>query len=587
MVRALFGAFVAIETFALLARADRWGVLFFFTKETWLYVLLLWLKDLALAAAAGAGAVWLLALLTRAAARVEDEPPAPLARAAEAAWVVPAVALGGVLRWAFRAWNPPGLWVDAVYAARPLFGGTVPPWGATPFGENPASHEVVSNLYVTFVRAVFALFGSGETGFFAISAVPACLALPAFWWLAREAFGARTAVVAAVLGALLGWPILLGRWTTTAALLLALVLLAAAAALRALRTGRPGAAAFSGSCVGLSLHTHASAGAVAAGFVAFALLAAREKPARRLVVAACAAAVLSFAPLGWAFVAGPARLGGHLRDVRIGTPVKNADGPRAAGALRVPEALAANAIDYGGVLLWTCDPNARHSAGGRVVSPALGAVVLLGIGLAATRRRPADVLLLLVAAGSLLAGILSNPGGAPNTLRVSALAAPAVVLAALALQTGFARAARAGAASWSVLVAGLAAGVLVAETLPALVAFPDQPGVAAAFGAAETEAGRILARLGNAPVVLEAGAVRHPVVVEAVARGANRATPLDRYARRTPDALRAAPPADAFWLVASPRGLADLAAGGFTSGRGIAVGGDASGLLLVRVRPPR
>ena len=586
MAKRLFGIFFFVETFGFLARADRWAVLSDVSPETWLYVLLLWLKDLVLSAAAGAGAAWLLALVARAAGRVEEEPPAALAPAAEAAWVVPALALGGVLRWTFRAWNPPGLWVDAVYAARPLFGGTVPPWGATPFGENPASHEVVSNLYVTFVRGVFALFGSGETGFFAISAVPACLALPAFWWLAREAFGARTAVVAAVLGALLGWPILLGRWTTTAALLLALVLLAAAAALRALRTGSLGAAALSGACVGLSLHTHASAGAVAAGFAAFALLSARERAARRLVVAAGAAAFLAFAPLGWAFVAGPARLGGHLRDVRIGTPVKNADGPRAAGALRVPEALAANALDYGGVFLWTRDPNARHTAGGRVVSPALGAAVLLGIGLAATRRRRADVLLLFIAAGSLLAGILSNPGGAPNTLRVSALAAPAVVLAAAALQTGFARAARARAAPWGVLVAGLAAGVFVAETLPALVAFPDRPGVAAAFGAAETEAGRILARLGDAPVVLEAGAVPHPAVVEAVARGWDRAAPLARYARRTPAALRAAPPAGAFWLVASPRGVSRLAAGGFKCGRGIAVGGDASGLLLVRARPP-
>ena len=483
----------------------------------------------------------------------------------------------------FHAWNPPGLWVDVVYAARPLFGGPPPAfWGASPFGENPASHEVVSNLYVTLVRGVFALFGSGEAGFFAVSALPGCVAVPAFWWLAREAFGARTAIVAAVLGSLLGWPLLLARWSSTAALLVALVLLAAAAALRALRTGSAGFAVLAGACVGLSLHTHASAGAVAAGFAAFALAAAREPRARRLVVAAAAAAALAFAPLGWAFVAGPTRLGGHLRDVHIATPVKAADAPRAPGGLGVPAALASNAVDYGGVLLWTGDPNVRHGPGGPAVSPLVGAAALLGIGLAAVRRRPADVLLLLLAAGSLLAGILSNPGGAPNTLRICALVAPAAVLAAAVFEIGFTSVARTRVASFDALVAGFAAFLLVVETLPALVQFPERPGVAAGFCAAESDAGRILKGLGDAPVVLEDGAVRFPVVVEAVAHGADRTVPLEAYARRTPAALLASPPAEPFWLIASPRGLAALAAGGLRCGRGIPVGRETAGALLVR-----
>src|ERR1035437_3583051 len=283
MVRALLGGLAALQTFFFLARRDRFAVLFWWTGETWLYVLLLWLKDIALAAAAGFLAARLLALVTDAAAREEHDAPAPLRPIVEAACVVPVLALGIVLRWIFFAWNPPGLWVDVVYAARPLFGGaSVPLWGATRFGDLAASHELVSNLCVAFVHGVFAVFGSGETGFFAISALPGCLAVPALWWLAREAFGPRTAVTAALFGTFLGWPLLLSRWTSTASLLVALVLLAAAAALSSLRTGSLGLAALSGACVGLSLHTHASAGAVAAGFGAFALLAARDPTAGRL-----------------------------------------------------------------------------------------------------------------------------------------------------------------------------------------------------------------------------------------------------------------------------------------------------------------
>jgi 4-amino-4-deoxy-L-arabinose transferase-like glycosyltransferase len=469
---------------------------------------------------------------------------------------------------------------------RPLFGGAaVPFWGASHFGESPATYEVLSNLYVVFVRVVFGLFGSGETGFFAVSALPGCLMLPAFWWLAREAFGPRAAGMALLLGALVGWPLLLARWTYWVALLLALVLLAAAATLRARRSGSLTSAAFAGACIGLSLHTYAAAFAVAPAFAMFAILEARDPRKRRLVLAAVAAAALAFAPLAWAFVAGEGRLGGHLRDVHVGRETTELDAPHAKGAFRIPVALGWNAVKYTGVLLWTIDPEERHAGRRAVMTPAVGALSLLGIGLAASRRQPADLLLLLLAAGSLLAGVLSNPGGAPNTLRVSVLLVPVIVLAAAVLETGTARAARYGAASRGILLAGVAAALFAFETIPALVEFPGRPGVATRFREAETEAGRALARLAEAPVVLERGAFVYPIVVEAVAHGADRRIPLDVYARKTPAEIRAAPPVGPFWVLASRRGLAELAAGGLRCGRGIAPAGDASGVFLARVRP--
>src|SRR5450759_2913634 len=115
MVRALFGGLAALQTFFFLAKRDRFAVLFWWTGESWLYNLLLWIKDLALAAAAGFLAARLLALVTNAVAREESEPPAAPRPLAEAAWALPVLVIGVVLRWAFRSWNPPGLWVDVVY----------------------------------------------------------------------------------------------------------------------------------------------------------------------------------------------------------------------------------------------------------------------------------------------------------------------------------------------------------------------------------------------------------------------------------------------------------------------------------------
>ena len=170
-------------------------------------------------------------------------------------------------------------------------------------------------------------------------------------------------------------------------------------------------------------------------------------------------------------------------------------------------------------------------------------------------------------------------------MRVSALLASAIVLVAAVLETGIGRAEQNGVASRGVLLAGVAAALFASETLPALVEFPDRPGVAAGFHAAETEAGRTLARLADAPVVIERSAVVFPIVVEAVAHGVDRRLALDVFARKMPAEIIASPPAGPFWFLASRQGLATLAAGGLRCGRGIAPAGDASGIFLARVAP--
>src|ERR1017187_10314857 len=172
----LFGLFAAIQTFALLAEADRWGVLLFFTRETWLLVLLLWLKNLALAAGAGVVAGF---LLPRAGAPPEapgGKPPPLVALA------IVAVLVGIALRWVFPDQIPPGLFVDPPLEARALLlhPNGVPWTGGIPLLDDPVSggsRTLVSYLNLHFYDGIFRLFGRAETGFLAVSALPGCFAL--------------------------------------------------------------------------------------------------------------------------------------------------------------------------------------------------------------------------------------------------------------------------------------------------------------------------------------------------------------------------------------------------------------------------
>jgi hypothetical protein len=165
-VRRAFSAFAAIQTFALLAEADRWAVLLDFTRETWLLVLLLWLKNLAIAAAAGAVAA---ALLGRAAGLPEPEEgrPAPLL----VALAIATVLVGIVLRWVFPEQIPPGLFVDPPFEARALLlhPDGVPWSGGIPLLDDPVSggsRTLVSYLNLHFYDGVFRLMPAVIGNFF-------------------------------------------------------------------------------------------------------------------------------------------------------------------------------------------------------------------------------------------------------------------------------------------------------------------------------------------------------------------------------------------------------------------------------------
>lgn len=584
----LFGLFVALQTFVLLARGDRWEVLFWVTRETWLLVALLWLKNLALAAVAGAAFVLLLRRARELPAGGPRKPSPSLAALGAAA-----VLLGIALRWSFPETIPPGLWFDPPFEARALLEhpGEIPWIGGVPLHDDPAAagnRELVSYAYLHFYDAMFRLFGRAEAGFLALSAVPGCLLLLAAFWLAAEVFGLPAAFLGAAVVALARWPLVFSRWSYTASAAMPLALLAGAAALAALRTRRLPLAALSGLAIGLSLHTHSSAWGIAAGLGVFSLVALRDPSARRLVVTSWAAAVLAFAPFAWGYLTHPENLGGRLRDVPAGTRPAGAWGPRLTGPLAVPATLAYNAVEYTGVLLFTVDPNPRNGLPGRAaVTPVLGLAALLGLGVSAARRTRGDAALFALLSGSLAAGIFSNPGGAPNTIRTCLVVVLALLAAAWLVLSALARLEERGGPRAALGAAGLLAILLALETGPFLVRWADDPLVRRSFCETETRAARLVRALSGDGVVLEAGVFRHPFVFDALSGPVDPDRPIRRAPERTVSGLAAAPPAGPVWLVARQETLGALRSAGWRCARGVSPGGLTAEVVVAFARPPR
>jgi hypothetical protein len=583
-----FSAFVFVETFVFFAREDRWGVLFFFTKETWLYITLLWIKDIGFALLPAL----LFAALVKWTARLETDPPAPSTRGVLAVALVASLA-GVALRFLWPEILPPGVWFDVPYEARALLEKPEGlPWiGGVPLLDRSevvqGNHELVSYAYLHFYDAIFHLFGRAEAGFGALSAVPGALAIPAAAWLAWEVWGGFTGSLATAVVALSLWPLVFSRWGYTAAALIPLAFFAGAATLAAVRTRRLRYALLAGACLGLSLHTHSSSWAVAAGLGVFSLVLLRAKELRGLVLAAWLAAGLAFLPFGIGYLRNPANIGGRIRDVPVGSRVSGAYGVALKGPFRIPATLALNAIDYAGVLVWTSDPNPRDGVPGRsALHGVLGTLAFVGFARAAARRTRGDLLLLSLAAGSLAAGVLSNPGGAPNTIRTCVFIPAAILAAAGVLGTWGAALARGRLARPSITALGLVALILALETSPFVCMWPEHQDVRSQFCVTETSAARLARNLGEGNLFLEPASLRHPFVFDALWRPVRATEPMTLAERRTARELITSPPPGSFFFVARPPALDILSRAGFRVGRGVAPNGDDPILVVLRARAP-
>ncbi len=581
--------FAALQTLAFLARRDRFSVLFWWTRESWLYVALLWVKDLLLALAA----FFVFLRIARWTERLpESERGSGRSASGHALLFLAILAAGVALRWVAPRQIPPGVWADALFEAEGALRdpGHVPWLGGRPLQvEGLRNSALASNLYLKLCELLFHVFGRGDVGLLALSAVGGSLALPAMYWLGREVAGPRRGLLAMALLAFAGWPLVFSRWAWTGALLLPLVLVAGAAALRAHRTGKVAWAAAAGLAVGLSLHTHPAAWAVGAGFAAFGLAALRRPRGGRLFAAAVLAGFVAFLPFGLAFLRYPERLGGRARDVSFLAPTKDVAVPGGnrpgAPLLR----LLYNAVEYTGLFLWTRDPNPRHGLPDRPpVDPALGLAALVGAAVALGKARRGDTghgLVLVVGGASLAAGILGNPGGAPNGLRVYPLVGALLLWAAGSLDRWIPAAARRLPARPS-FVWGLGLSVLFAvETVPFLTVWPEDRLVAGSFCTVESAAGRARRELGPAPTIVDPRALSWPIVFETLAAGPDPDRPVPHLARRTAADLIEAPPDRAFWYVCRRGEIEKLREAGWRSSRAVAPdGGDA---VIARVLPAR
>lgn len=586
--RDLFGLFGALQAFYLFGTRQRFSVLFWADWEAWPAVALLWLEGLLLAGAAFLLFRWVFSR-TEAASAGTPSAPSRLHWLAAAAVAV----AGTALRFSFAADVPPGSWCDVFYEIEPVLRSPVPPsWiGGTVYaGASEGTRVMVSNLYLLFARAVLALFGRSQEGIAAISLLPSALTLPAVFWLGLETSGPRVALVALTLTAFSRWPLVFSGWTWTGALLLPLALSAGAAAARAYRLRSVSWAAASGLLLGLALHTHPSAWSIAGGFALFALLSVRAT-GPLVPAVALGAALAALAPFAAAYRTHPDRLGGRALDVGVASRVQDASAPQAGGRLGVGARLLYNFFEYTGCLLFTSDPNPRHGLPGRsAVTPLVGFAALTGLALSlrrAARGSAPDRLLLCIALGSLLAGVLSNPGGAPNTFRTIVLMGPVFLAAAVSLVGWFdltlaKRGARPAA------VAGLGVALLLStETSDALVKWPALPIVRRAFCPDESVLGPLRASLADGPTLLEPGALPHPVVFETLSSPADPAVVVRRLPRESSGTLLIAPPRSPFWYVANEDALARLRRAGWRVGRGIGARiPSQGGPVIARVVPP-
>jgi len=554
------GLFAAVQTFLLFARRDRFAVLFWWTSESWLLVTLLWLKNLALGAAAffvfSRIARWTESL-PRAQARGACPRDDSGSRVRHALLFAGILAIGVVLRWIAPRQIPPGVWADALFEAEGALRhpGSIPWLGGQPLAvEGLRNSALVSNVYLKFCELLFRVFGRGDVGLLALSAVGGSLALPAVYWLGREVSGRRRGLIAMAILSLGEWPLVFSRWAWTGALLLSLVLAAAAAAVHARQTGSAGWAAVAGLLLGLSLHTYVSAWAVAAGFAIFAIRGLRRPAGTKLALTATGTALLAFLPFVPAFLKYPERLGGRAHDVSFLAPTKDVAVPGGNRPGAPPLRLLYNGVEYTGLFLWTRDPNPRHGFPDRPPFDALlGIAALAGAALSYRRSRDGNAgeeLLWLVAGASLAAGILGNPGGAPNGLRIYPFLGIAVLWAAGSLEGWIAAAARASSSRPASLWA-LAFTVLFAlETVPFLTRWPRDPLVAGSFCVLESDLGRTARELAPAPILLAPKALSWPIVFETLAAGEDPRRPVPRRDHRTAEELLRSWPPLPFWYVA-------------------------------------
>ncbi|NOX60859.1 MAG: hypothetical protein GXP42_02760 [Chloroflexi bacterium] len=319
---------------------------------------------------------------------------------------------------------PPGIFIDETNAAldalrilegRPdsLFGTG---WFETPNG------------FVYLQTLFFRLFG---TTFFALkvqSLLPGILTVLALYFLAREMFGVRPALIATAFLAVNRWHINMSRWGWNEVYPPLIQILALLFILRGARRQRWGDWALAGLLLGLGMYTYLAIRLVALGvalYLLYRILVERgflRKSWQGLVLFSTIY-LLTFAPLGFTYYKNPFTFLNRSQQVSILNDI------RAAGGDLQP--LKESALRHLKMFHVQGDRNARHNLPGEpMLDPITGAFFLLGLVWALWRWRDhKHGLLFIWILTGLLGGVLSQLNEAPQAYRTLAVT-PAIALLA-------------------------------------------------------------------------------------------------------------------------------------------------------------
>ncbi len=333
--------------------------------------------------------------------------------------------------------------------------------------------EAVLGKTVLAVRLVPALCGIGSTVL--------------TYLFARQAFGARTALIAAALFAVARWDIDFSRIGMQGATTPFLTLLAATAAIGAVRTGRRSCYALLGVTLGSLIWFYTSnvffVPVLGIAFLALAVRQWRMVPAHGLGLAlVLGGALLVSAPALVEFALQPEQLLNRPQQASIlasGSPES------------LPASLGRSVQAHLQMFQIAGDKNGRHNLPGvPMLDPLTGMFLMLGLVVALRRwRDPTALLVLAWLPLMLLPGILSLVFEAPQALRSIGVIVPVVLLAALGLSAATSRL-RAETGNWVLLVVVLVAGFSNVTTYFGLQG--SDPNVWEAFSQAASQLGRAM-----------------------------------------------------------------------------------------------
>ena len=382
------------------------------------------------------------------------------------------------------------------------------------------TNEGQATLFTYIIALFFRLFGASVATMRLASAVVGAVTVGAFYFMARDLYGDRAALLGTALLAGSRWHLTFSRIVYEAILTPLCEVLAFWFLLRGLRDRRWRDLVLAGMALGLGLHTYTAFRAVPLVVLGFLVaLALVERPTVRQtwpgLLAGAAGMLLVLNPLGLYAVRYPQQFMGRTIHISVFHEVQ---------AVGNWSPVWSNLRKTLGMFHYQGDPASLHNLpGAPMLDVWVGALVVLGVAYALWHwRRREHLLYLFWAAGVLALGVLSAAHEAPTSRRTIGLIPLLYLLATLALE----RVWQAFRAAWrgrgeAVLTSFLATLAVASGVGNAYTYFAKQavhPAVWAAYSPNESAVGRYLAGLQREPRIFLAQEFQRHSAIHFIAR---------------------------------------------------------------------